>query len=79
MAQDTVDTVVKVGELKHAKKCQTQRFALVGGENWDKSFFTIIAQDYMRMKTSKRSANQKGLVRISSDIAQHLSRSYGTR
>lgn len=43
MAQDTVDAVVKVGGFK-AGKCVTQRLPLIGGDNWDKAFFTIISQ-----------------------------------
>jgi len=79
MAQDAVDKAIVVGGFKDVKKCRTHRYPLVGGQNWDQAFFTVIAQDYMRMKTSKRSSNQKGLVRISTDMAQHLSRSYGNR
>eukprot|EP01118_Nematostelium_gracile_P004659 TRINITY_DN1552_c0_g1_i4.p1 TRINITY_DN1552_c0_g1~~TRINITY_DN1552_c0_g1_i4.p1 ORF type:complete len:632 (+),score=174.82 TRINITY_DN1552_c0_g1_i4:3112-5007(+) len=79
MAEDTVDKVIQVGSFKEARKCRTNRFTLLGGEGWDKAFFTNISQDFQRMKTSKRSSNQKGLVKIPSDIAQHLSHSYGTR
>lgn len=80
MAEETVDTVVKVGGFTNAGKCITHRFPLIGGENWDKAFFAVISQNYMRMKTSKNKASkEKGLVRISSDIALHLSEAYGTR
>jgi glycerol-3-phosphate dehydrogenase len=79
MAQDTVDKVVQIGNFREARKCRTSRLTLLGGDGWDKAFFTNISQDFQRMKTSKRSSNQKGLVKIPSDIAQHLSHSYGTR
>jgi len=52
---------------------------VIGAQNWDKAFFTVISQDYMRMKISQASSKEKGLVRISTDVAEHLSHAYGTR
>jgi len=78
MAQNVVDKAIEVGSLKPLRGCQTKHLKLLGAENWDESFFAVIAQNYRRMKTSKVD-HSKSLVRISSDIANHLSHSYGIR
>jgi glycerol-3-phosphate dehydrogenase len=76
MAQDVVTKAIEVGKLQPTNECRTKNLTLIGGKNWDDALFTVLIQDYKRMKTSKNSTQ---LVKISSDIAQHLSHSYGTR
>eukprot|EP01114_Cavostelium_apophysatum_P010837 TRINITY_DN2496_c0_g1_i2.p1 TRINITY_DN2496_c0_g1~~TRINITY_DN2496_c0_g1_i2.p1 ORF type:complete len:457 (+),score=84.99 TRINITY_DN2496_c0_g1_i2:3-1373(+) len=78
MAEDAVDKAVEVGKLKTTRRCQTRRVQLIGAENWEPAFFTLIAQNFKRMKKMKYS-DDTALVGISTDIAQNLSNSYGTR
>ncbi len=75
MAQDVVTTAVESGKLS-AGECKTKDMQLIGAEHWDSAFFTILIQNYKRTKTTRTTRTQ---VKFTSDIAQHLSNSYGTR
>jgi len=84
MAKDTVDKALEISNLfpgTKKPKCNTEKIKMIGAENWELAFFTVIAQDYKRMKTVKSKHNnwEPSLVRIPQDMAKHLSRSYGTR
>lgn len=46
MAQETVDTVVRVGKLEHATSCRTDGLLLVGGDNYYPTLFITLIQDY---------------------------------
>eukprot|EP00301_Raphidiophrys_heterophryoidea_P002292 c11070_g1_i1.p1 GENE.c11070_g1_i1~~c11070_g1_i1.p1 ORF type:complete len:461 (+),score=138.95 c11070_g1_i1:590-1972(+) len=72
IAQDTIDHVVKTGVFPHATPCVTDGFTLVGGNDWDEAFFTELIQNFKRVKASKH------IVPMNTDIAKHLSHSYGT-
>ncbi|CAA6675602.1 unnamed protein product [Spirodela intermedia] len=65
MAEDVVNAAVKSGKLKPSNGCLTGRVPLVGGDGWDPSSFTELAQNFVRMKKT-----HAGRV--------HLSHAYGT-
>ena len=46
MAQETVDTVVSVGNLDHASSCRTDGLLLVGGDSYYPTLFITLIQDY---------------------------------
>ncbi|KAI3508713.1 hypothetical protein L1887_23725 [Cichorium endivia] len=75
MAEDAVNAAIKSGKLNPANKCLTSTLCLVGGDGWDPAFFTVLAQEYVRMKNT-----QNSLVRgvMDTAAAKHLSHSYGT-
>jgi len=75
MAQDVIQTAVETGKIK-AGESKTRDMQLIGAEHWDSAFFTVLIQNYKRTKTTKTTRTQ---VKFSSEIAQHLSNSYGTR
>ncbi|PRP80980.1 Glycerol-3-phosphate dehydrogenase SDP6 [Planoprotostelium fungivorum] len=78
MAQDVVDKAVEVGGLKDkAGPCLTKKIPMIGGEKWEPAFFTVITQNYRRQKTTRD--GQVVSAKFPSDVAQHLSHSYGTR
>ncbi|XP_028788952.1 glycerol-3-phosphate dehydrogenase SDP6, mitochondrial [Neltuma alba] len=75
MAEDAVDAAIKAGKLNAASGCVTSNLRLVGGEGWDPAHFTVIAQQYMRMKRSHNGKIVPGVMDTAS--AKHLSRAYG--
>ncbi|XP_054785307.1 glycerol-3-phosphate dehydrogenase SDP6, mitochondrial isoform X2 [Prosopis cineraria] len=75
MAEDAVDTAIKSGKLNAASRCLTSNLRLVGGEGWDPAHFTIIAQQYMRMKRTHSGKIVPGVMDTAS--AKHLSHAYG--
>lgn len=46
MAQETVDTIVRVGGFEQAKECQTNGLKLVGGDKYYPTLFISLIQDY---------------------------------
>ena len=46
MAQETVDEVVRVGNLNHASNCRTNGLLLVGGDTYYPNLFITLIQDY---------------------------------
>jgi len=78
IAQDTIDHLVKSGQLPHAGPCITDGFSLVGSNNWDEAFFTTLTQNFTRTKYT-RMGWSKTVTPMNTDIATHLSHSYGTR
>lgn len=77
MAQDTVDKIIELGNFSTVKACQTDRLALVGARGWDRALFCELAQNYrLLIKTTRGTQMWSSMT---SDIAHHLSNSYGTR
>ncbi|CAH1443798.1 unnamed protein product [Lactuca virosa] len=76
MAEDAVDAAIKSGKLNPLNKCLTSNLCLVGGDGWDPAFFTVIAQEYVRMKNTQNGTLVRGV--MDTAAAKHLSHSYGT-
>ncbi|KAL3732021.1 hypothetical protein ACJRO7_028807 [Eucalyptus globulus] len=76
MAEDAVNAAIRSGKLKPANECITISLRLVGGEGWDPAFFTVLAQQYVRMKRTYGGKVVPGV--MDTAVAKHLSRAYGT-
>lgn len=46
MAEETVDEVIRVGNLNHASNCRTKGLLLVGGDSYYPTLFITLIQDY---------------------------------
>ncbi|KAG6412714.1 hypothetical protein SASPL_125399 [Salvia splendens] len=75
MAEDAVDLAIKSGKLSSASKCVTYNLQLIGADGWDPASFTILAQQYKRMKTSYGGKVVPGA--MDTAAAKHLSHAYG--
>ncbi|OAY38887.1 glycerol-3-phosphate dehydrogenase SDP6, mitochondrial [Manihot esculenta] len=75
MAEDAVDTAIKSGKLSPTNGCLTQNLRLIGGDGWEPSSFTVLAQQYVRMKTVGGKV-VPGV--MDTAAAKHLSHAYGT-
>ncbi|KAH6760402.1 FAD-dependent oxidoreductase family protein [Perilla frutescens var. frutescens] len=75
MAEDAVDAAVKSGKLSSASKCMTSNLQLIGADGWDPASFTILAQQYVRMKRSYGGKVIPGV--MDTAAAKHLSHAYG--
>ena len=75
MAEDAVDLAIKSGNLSSASKCVTYNLQLIGADGWDPASFTILAQQYKRMKTSYGGKVVPGA--MDTAAAKHLSHAYG--
>jgi hypothetical protein len=76
MAEDAVNAAIKSGKLTPAYGCMTNKLCIVGGEGWDPSSFTVLAQQYKRMKSTHGGKVVPGV--MDSAAARHLSHAYGT-
>lgn len=76
MAEDAVNAAIKSGKLNPVNNCVTSNFCLVGGDGWYPAFFTVLAQEYVRMKKAENRAIIPG--EMDTAAAKHLSHSYGT-
>ncbi|XP_077225861.1 FAD-dependent oxidoreductase family protein [Tasmannia lanceolata] len=76
MAEDAVDAAIKSGKLNPSNGCVTNGLRIVGGDGWDPASFTVLAQQYIRMKKTHAGKVVPGV--MDSAVAKHLSRSYGT-
>lgn len=76
MAEDAVDAAIKSGNLSPGNECMTNNLALIGGYGWDPASFTIIAQQYIRMKRTYGGKVIPGV--MDTAAAKHLSQAYGT-
>ncbi|WJX42735.1 Glycerol-3-phosphate dehydrogenase sdp6, mitochondrial [Trifolium repens] len=76
MAEDAVNAAIKSGKLTPAYGCMTNELCIVGGEGWDPSSFTVLAQQYKRMKSTHGGKVVSGI--MDSAAARHLSHAYGT-
>ena len=71
MAEDAIDTAVRVGGLEaKARPCATARLQLVGAAGWSPALFTEVAQGY-------RVPHRAGA--IDTRVAKHLASAYGGR
>lgn len=77
MAEDAVDAAIKSGKLSPTNECLTQKLHIVGGEGWNPAFFTVLAQQYIRMKKSYRGKVVPGV--MDTALAKHLSHAYGSK
>lgn len=75
MAEYAVDAAIKSGKLK-ANECVTHNLILTGGYGWDPANFTVIAQQYVRMKKTSDGRVVPGV--MDTAVAKHLSQAYGT-
>ena len=76
MAEDAVDVAIKSGKLSPTNKCLTYNLRLIGGDGWDPASFTVLAQQYVRMKKSYGGKVVPGV--MDTAAAKHLSHAYGT-
>ncbi|XP_057798898.1 glycerol-3-phosphate dehydrogenase SDP6, mitochondrial [Salvia miltiorrhiza] len=76
MAEDAVNVAIKSGKLSPASKCVTYDLRLIGADGWEPASFTIVAQQYVRMKRSYGGKVVPGV--MDTAAAKHLSHAYGT-
>lgn len=76
MAEDAVNTAVKSGKLSPSNGCLTHNLPLIGGDGWEPSHFTVLAQQYVRMKRTYGGKVVPGV--MDTAAAKHLSHAYGT-
>ena len=76
MAEDAVNAAIKSGTLSPTSKCVTHKLRLIGGDGWDPASFTVLAQQYIRMKKTYSGKVVPGV--MDTATAKHLSRAYGT-
>ncbi|XP_051130816.1 glycerol-3-phosphate dehydrogenase SDP6, mitochondrial [Andrographis paniculata] len=76
MAEDAVNAAIKSGNLSPPNKCITHHLQLVGADGWDPASFTVLSQQYMRMKRTYSGKVVPGV--MDTAAAKHLSRAYGT-
>lgn len=76
MAEDAVNAAIKSGNLEPANKCLTYSIQLMGADGWDPASFTVLAQQYVRMKKTHSGRVVPGVMDTS--VAKHLSHAYGT-
>ncbi|XP_057979191.1 glycerol-3-phosphate dehydrogenase SDP6, mitochondrial isoform X2 [Malania oleifera] len=76
MAEDAVNNAVKTGKLSPTNQCSTNSLRIFGGDGWDPASFTILAQQYVRMKKTYNGEVVPGV--MDTAAAKHLSRAYGT-
>ncbi|KAL9265642.1 Glycerol-3-phosphate dehydrogenase SDP6, mitochondrial-like protein [Drosera capensis] len=75
MAEDAVNVAIKSAKLNPANDCMTNNLILVGGYGWEPSSFTILAQQYVRMKKTYGGKVVPGV--MDTAAAKHLSHAYG--
>lgn len=76
MAEDAVSAAIKSGKLSPASNSLTHNLQLVGGDGWDPASFTVLAQQYVRMKKTHGGKVVPGV--MDTAAAKHLSHAYGT-
>ncbi|KAF5453415.1 hypothetical protein F2P56_028318 [Juglans regia] len=76
MAEDAVNAAIKSGKLSPTSNCLTHNLQLVGGDGWDPASFTVLAQQYVRMKKTHGGKVVPGV--MDTAAAKHLSHAYGT-
>ncbi|KAL2548878.1 Glycerol-3-phosphate dehydrogenase SDP6 [Forsythia ovata] len=76
MAEDAVDAAINSGKLSPPNKCSTYNLQLIGADGWDPASFTVLAQQYVRMKRSYGGKVVPGV--MDTAAAKHLSHAYGT-
>ncbi|GLT64237.1 hypothetical protein SLA2020_367430 [Shorea laevis] len=76
MAEDAVNAAIKSGKLSPTSNCLTHNLRLIGGDGWDPASFTVLAQQYVRMKKTHSGKVVPGV--MDTAAAKHLSHAYGT-
>lgn len=76
MAEDAVDAAIKSGKLTPNNECLTYNLQLIGADGWEPASFTILAQQYVRMKRSHGGKVVPGV--MDTAAAKHLSHAYGS-
>ena len=76
MAEDAVSAAIKSGKLKPTNECVTDKLRLVGGDGWEPAYFTVLAQQYLRMKKTTLGGKVVPGV-MDTAAARHLSQAYG--
>ena len=77
MSSDVVDTLLRSHDYgKPLRDCNTENQLILGASGWNKGLFMHIIQNYYRVKHTTGQAHRAPM---NSDIAQHLSSSYGVR
>ncbi|KAF3434010.1 hypothetical protein FNV43_RR25113 [Rhamnella rubrinervis] len=76
MAEDAVNAAIKSGKLSPSNECVTDKLRISGGDGWDPASFTVLAQQYVRMKKSSGGKVVPGV--MDTAAAKHLSHAYGT-
>lgn len=76
MAEDAVNAAIRSGNLKPANGCVTDHLHIVGAYGWDPASFTVLAQNYKRMKKTYGGKVIPGA--MDSAVSKHLSHAYGT-
>ncbi|KAL3520755.1 hypothetical protein ACH5RR_018904 [Cinchona calisaya] len=76
MAEDALDAAIKSGKLNPTNKCLTYDIQLIGADGWDPASFTVLSQQYMRMKRTYSGKVVPGV--MDTAAAKHLSHAYGT-
>ncbi|KAJ4834634.1 Glycerol-3-phosphate dehydrogenase sdp6, mitochondrial [Turnera subulata] len=77
MAEDAVDAAIKSGKLTPTNESLTHNLRLLGADGWEPSSFTVLAQQYVRMKRTYGGKVVPGV--MDTAAAKHLSHAYGTR
>lgn len=75
MAEDAVDAAIKSGKLKAQNGCVTDQLRIAGAYGWDPVSFTVLAQNYIRMKQTKGKVIPGAM---DTAISKHLSHAYGS-
>lgn len=76
MAEDAVDLAIRSGKLNPTNGCVTQNLQVVGGDGWNPASFTVLAQQYVRMKKTYGGKVVPGA--MDSNAAKHLAHAYGS-
>ncbi|KAF5205293.1 Glycerol-3-phosphate dehydrogenase, partial [Thalictrum thalictroides] len=76
MAEDAVDLAIKAGKLSPTNGCVTHNLQIVGGDGWNPASFTVLAQQYVRMKKTYGGKVVPGA--MDTTAAKHLAHAYGT-
>ncbi|GAA0140164.1 dehydrogenase [Lithospermum erythrorhizon] len=75
MAEDAVNAAIKSGKLNPNNGSLTSNLQLVGADGWESASFTILTQQYVRMKKSHGGKILPGV--MDTAAAKHLSQAYG--
>ena len=77
MAEETVDRCVESAGLKPKNGCVTKGLILNGGEKWTPTSYIRLVQDYGLDTEVNRNLNIQSFILIISQVAIHLSHTYG--
>ncbi|CAM6098082.1 unnamed protein product [Calypogeia fissa] len=75
MAEDAVNAAIKAGSLQPSNACITENLALIGADGYEPSSFTVLTQQYVRMKQTYGGKLVPGV--FDTAAAKYLVHSYG--